>query len=136
MCVYKKYYVQMSRFHLLKTLTAFTLNSTAIMIQVFIYYFHELSKYCTSCKYTFLIISAGVRYVLDIANTLNEDAFRRCIAPPPTLHPASGGMDSICSVLGAACKVRWFIYAFMYIVYIHIYTFINYIDALLLPFLG
>jgi uncharacterized zinc-type alcohol dehydrogenase-like protein len=45
---------------------------------------------------------SGLRYVIDIENTLTEDAYATCTAPPPKIppHEAMSGM----SILGAICS--------------------------------
>jgi len=46
----------------------------------------------------------GVRYVLDIENTLNEDTEGKCVAPPPNLAPVSSG---VITPVGAAKEFFW-----------------------------
>lgn len=43
---------------------------------------------------------AGVRYVLDIGGTLNEETAARCTDPPPTLAEPTGSM----SIMGGICE--------------------------------
>ena len=47
---------------------------------------------------------AGVRYVLDIANTLNEKTKAECTSEPPTLAKPTGTM-SLSGGLGEACRL-------------------------------
>ncbi len=54
---------------------------------------------------------SGERFVLDLANTLNEDAFDKCKnVPPPVFGPPEPPM-SCCSILGGICGLlcscRW-----------------------------
>lgn len=46
---------------------------------------------------------AGLRYVLDIAGTLNADAASKCTAPPPKLKPASGNLTYTNILKQTAC---------------------------------
>jgi D-arabinose 1-dehydrogenase-like Zn-dependent alcohol dehydrogenase len=53
---------------------------------------------------------SGVRYVLDIKNTLNEDTLAKCVDPAPMLKANASGFN-ICSILGECCGLffccRW-----------------------------
>ncbi len=53
---------------------------------------------------------SGVRYVIDLA-TLNDEAEKRCVDSPPVIHPVTGGMTSMGSILGAVfdmlCCCKW-----------------------------
>ena len=44
----------------------------------------------------------AVRYVLDLAGTLNDEAAAKCTAPPPVISKFSGGL-SPCAVIGECC---------------------------------
>lgn len=47
---------------------------------------------------------AGMRYVLDIAGSLNAGTAAKCTAPPPTLAPAASGGQSVLGGLGEALR--------------------------------
>lgn len=47
---------------------------------------------------------AGVRYVLDVAGSLNGATADKCIALPPTLAPPTGAM-SLCGGLSELCRL-------------------------------
>ena len=53
---------------------------------------------------------SGARYVLDIAGSLNEDAFKRCAeTAPPTLHaaPPLSLFSIVGGICGLLCSCRW-----------------------------
>ena len=54
---------------------------------------------------------SGLRYVIDLEKTLNEDAEKRCNAVPPVLHAATGGMTAmgpgLLAALDMCCCCKW-----------------------------
>eukprot|EP00501_MAST-03F_sp_TOSAG23-6_P000951 GSMAST32.ASY1.ANO1.987.1 assembled CDS len=50
--------------------------------------------------------ATGTRYVMDIAGTLNSDAFSRCNAPPPILEE-NRSTFGICNSCFACCQMFW-----------------------------